>query len=88
MASGNLVETHMMVKRYWFPHLGAYAVNYHVAKCFLECWTGFKRSYRNLFVSFRHHLTNVTSLSKFCHTVLDLRPIEMVGYLAIGLINA
>ena len=53
MASGNLVEAHIMVKRYWFLDFvfgKGPTVNYHFAKWFLKCWNGFERSYRNLLV--------------------------------------
>ena len=59
IASGNLVEVHIMVKRY-----------------------------RTFLVWLPYHLTSVTSLAKFCHTVPNLKPIEMFGYLAVNFIDA
>ena len=42
MASGNLAEAHIMVKRYWFLDLdffwqGAYTINHDLAKWFFKC---------------------------------------------------
>ena len=82
MASGNLAEEHIMVKRYCFLDLvfGAYTVNHHFVKWLLKGWNGFNG---NLF-------PNMWQMSKSCKILPRSARFEAnkIVYLAVGFIDA
>ena len=87
MASGKLVEAHIMVKTYWFLDL---AFGKGPTQYIITLLNGSSNAGMDLIGAsvktfwFGYQLTNVTSLAKFCHTAPNLRPIKMSGYLAVG----
>ena len=88
MAWGNLVEAHIMVKRYWFLDLvfgkGPTQSIITLLNGSSNAGMGVRGATGIFLVWLPYHLTSVTSLAKFCHTVPNLRPIEMFGYLAVS----
>ena len=92
MASGNLDEAHIMVKRYWFLDLifgkGPTQSIISLQNGSSNAGMSLRRAAGIFWLWFPYHLTSVTSFAKFCYTASNLGPIEMFGYPAVSFIDA